>query len=87
MNLSREPGAKAQLAAALVAIVAYVAQKYLHLLPEEIDLLAPVIAYTASQVAGWLWSRRLTTPVASPALPEGKSVTLPDGTAGKVAKA
>ena len=86
MALSREPAGKGQLAAAIVAVVTYALQKYLHLLPEEVDLLAPLVAYGVAQIVAWLWARRLTTPVASPALPEATPVTLPDGTAGTVVR-
>ena len=86
MTLDREPGGKAQLAAAMVAIASYVVQKYLQLLPEELDLIAPIVAYAAAQVAGWLWSRDRTTPVADPVLPAGTDVTLPDGTPATVTK-
>ena len=37
-------------------------------------------------VTAWL-ARRQVTPMASPALPEGQSVRLPDGTAATVVKA
>lgn len=84
MGLQREPNAKAQLTSAVVAVVSYVIAKYLKLLPEELDLITPLIAYAVAQVVTWLWARRLTTPIASPALAEGTEVKLPDGTAGKV---
>lgn len=84
--LDREPGGKAQLAAAIAAVIVYLGQRVLGLLPVELDLLAPLAAYAACQVAGWVWARRRTTPVDSPSLPEGTDVTLPDGTAGEVSR-
>ena len=86
MKLSREPGGKAQLAAAIVALVTYALQKYLHLMPVEVDLLAPLVTYTVAQIVAWLWARQQTTPVASPSLPEGTDVRLGDGTAGTVVR-
>jgi len=50
--MDREPGGKAQLAAALVAIASYIAAKSLALLPVELELLTPLLAYGAAQVAG-----------------------------------
>lgn len=82
--MTREPGAKAQLAAALVAALAYLIQKLFHLVPEEMDLLAPILSYVVAQLVGLLWARQQTTPVASPSLPPGTAVNLPDGTAGEV---
>lgn len=74
--MTREPGGKAQLAAALVAAIAYLLQKYFQLLPVEMDLIAPLLSYLVAQVVGWLWSRARTTPVASPRLPAGTQVTV-----------
>jgi hypothetical protein len=82
--MTREPGGKAQLASAIVALVTYLLQKYLQLLPEEVDLLAPLLAYAVAQVVTWLWARQRTTPVDSPRLPVGTDVRLPDGTNGTV---
>lgn len=76
--MNREPGAKAQLTAALIALVTYGLNKYLGLLPEAMDLLAPIIAYGAAQLVGWLWARQQTTPVTSPTLPVGTTVTTVD---------
>jgi hypothetical protein len=80
----REPGGKAQLAAAIVALLTYLLQKYLGLVPVEVELLAPLLAYGVAQVVAWLWARQQTTPVASPRLPVGTDVRLPDGTDGIV---
>lgn len=84
--MTREPAGKAQLIAALVAAIAYLLQKWFHLLPEEMDLLAPILSYAVAQVVGWLWARQQTTPVASPRLDAGTPVRLPDGTAGTVVR-
>lgn len=84
--MTREPAGKAQLTSALIALVTYLIQKWFQLLPEEMDLIAPFVAYLAAQVIGWWWARQRTTPVASPALREGTGVRLPDGTAGKVVR-
>ena len=84
--MDREPGGKAQLAAALVAIASYIAAKHFALLPVELELLTPLLAYAAAQVAGWLWARTRTTPIASPRLAEGTDVRLPDGTPATVTK-
>lgn len=84
--MKREPGLKAQLAAGIVALVTLLLQRFLGIAPGDplMAALAPLVAYAAAQVVGWLWARRRTTPVASPALPEGTRVTLDDGTAGRV---
>lgn len=84
--MKREPGLKAQVAAGIVAIVTFVLQRVLGLAPDDpfMQSLAPLIAYTAAQIAGWLWARTRTTPVADPKLPEGQRVTLDDGTTGRV---
>lgn len=76
--LSREPGGKAQLVSAATAFVVYVLQRQLRLLPEEADLLAPLVAYVVAQVVTWLWARGLTTPVDDPQVPTGTTVTVVD---------
>lgn len=85
-TIAREPGLKAQVTAGLVALVTYVVQQYLGIAPTDPmgQAIAPLIAYVAAQLVGWLWARRQTTPITSPRLPEGTPVTLPDGTAGTV---
>jgi hypothetical protein len=87
-TLTREPGLKAQMTAGLIAIGTYALQTFLDIAPDDPmgQAMAPMLAYIAAQVVGWLWSRRQTTPTASPALPEGQSVLLPDGTAGEVTR-
>lgn len=87
--MNREPGLKAQIAAGIVALVTLLIQRYLGIAPGDplMEAIAPLLAYAAAQIAGWLWARRQTTPVASPSLPEGTAVKLPDGTSGKVERA
>lgn len=84
--MTREPAGKAQLIAALIALATYLIQKYLQLLPEEMDLVAPIVGYVVAQVVGWLWARQQTTPVVAPQLPEGRAVKLPDGKPGIVVR-
>lgn len=84
--MDREPAGKAQLTAAAIAVVTYLIQKWFQLLPEEMDLAAPLIAYGVAQVVGWWFARKRTTPVANPSLPEGRAVRLPDGRPGIVTR-
>ncbi len=86
--MSREPGAKAQLVSAVVAVASYALAKYLHAVPEEVDLMVPLITYAATQLVGWLWTRQQTTPVDAPQVPTGTFVTVtgitPEGEADPV---
>ena len=87
--MDREPALKAQMVAGLIALLTYAVQRYAGIAPGDPlgDAIAPLLAYGAAQVVGWLWARNRTTPVASPMLAEDTPVTLPDGTSGTVVKA
>jgi hypothetical protein len=76
--MTREPGGLAQLAAAIAAVLSYALVRYLGVVEAEEALLAPLVTYAAAQIAGWLWARRQTTPVASPQLPAGTQVVVTD---------